>query len=263
VWVDDTTSVNRIFDGRLSYDKGGMLVHMLRWKLTDSTFFKGMRNYINDPKLAYGYAKTADLQRNLEAVSGQNLTEFFKDWFYGQGYPSYRVVWNQNGDKVNLQIFQTTSHPSVSFFEMPVQIQFVGASGQSVTLRLEHTANGQSFSAKVNFPVTKVIFDPDLWLISKNNQVSNGATATDEIRQLAAQVQVFPNPAQSELNVDFSNLAAKVYQMDILDTKGSLVKRFTITDSLEKMDISNISVGIYILKIQTDQGAVGKMFVKQ
>lgn len=40
VWVDDTTSVNRIFNGRLSYDKGGMLLHMLRWKLGDANFFK-------------------------------------------------------------------------------------------------------------------------------------------------------------------------------------------------------------------------------
>ncbi|MFN3786031.1 MAG: M1 family metallopeptidase, partial [Thiothrix sp.] len=58
VWVDDTTSVNRIFNGRLSYDKGGMLLHMLRWKLGDTHFFQGVRNYLNDPRLAYGYAKT-------------------------------------------------------------------------------------------------------------------------------------------------------------------------------------------------------------
>ena len=54
----DTTNVNRIFNGRLTYDKGGYLLHMLRWKLGDTLFFQALRNYLNDPVLAYSYAKT-------------------------------------------------------------------------------------------------------------------------------------------------------------------------------------------------------------
>ncbi|MEO6136701.1 MAG: M1 family metallopeptidase, partial [Ginsengibacter sp.] len=38
VWVDDTSNVNRIFDGRLSYRKGSHVLYMLRWKLGDSVF---------------------------------------------------------------------------------------------------------------------------------------------------------------------------------------------------------------------------------
>ena len=38
--------------------------------------FKGISGYLNDPKLRYGFATTADLQRNLEAVSGQSLGYF-------------------------------------------------------------------------------------------------------------------------------------------------------------------------------------------
>src|ERR671939_414556 len=79
-FVTDTANLNRLFDGRLTYKKGGYLGHMLRWKLGDSTFFRGMRRYLNDPLLQYRHARSADLQRNLEAESGQNLTEFFKDW---------------------------------------------------------------------------------------------------------------------------------------------------------------------------------------
>lgn len=264
VWVDDTTSVNRIFNGRLSYDKGGMLLHMLRWKLGDSTFFQGVRNYLNDPRLAYGYAKTIDLQRHLEAASGQNLTEFFKDWFFGQGYPSYRIEWQAfDGNFLRLAVAQTTSHPSVSFFEMPIPIQIRGANGEVDTLILNHNSSGQFFGRTVAFPVTEVVFNPDLWLISANNQVNRSVTSTKEIQQLASQILLFPNPAQSELNVDLKNLSAKVYQIDILDTKGSLVQRRSVINNLEKIDISNISSGIYILKLQTDRGAIGKTFVKQ
>ena len=123
VWVDDTTNVNRIFDGRLTYTKGSHLLYMLRWKLGDSIFIKGMRRYFNDSSIAFGFAKTDDFIRNMEAASGVDLKEFFDDWFYGQGYPSYNVQWTQIGsDYVKINMSQTTSHPSVSFFALPVAL---------------------------------------------------------------------------------------------------------------------------------------------
>ena len=68
-FVTDTTSVSRIFNSRLSYRKGAMILHMLRYKIGDDNFFQGVKNYLADPTLAYSYAKTEDLQRHLEATS--------------------------------------------------------------------------------------------------------------------------------------------------------------------------------------------------
>ncbi|MBK8564305.1 MAG: hypothetical protein IPN76_13450 [Saprospiraceae bacterium] len=138
VLVDDTTSVNRIFSSRLSYNKGSYLLHMLRWKLGGDAFFGGLRNYLNDRQ--YDYARTTSLQSHLEATSGQDLDEYFEDWFRGQGFPSYKVVWEQSsqGD-VYIQLNQTTSMPSsVDFFEMPVPILLIGADNDTI-VRLEHT----------------------------------------------------------------------------------------------------------------------------
>ena len=88
VEVDDTTNVGRIFDSRLSYNKGSHLLYMLRWILGENVFFTAIRNYLTDPAVSYGFARTADLKRNLELTSGINLSYFFNDWFSGQGYPS-------------------------------------------------------------------------------------------------------------------------------------------------------------------------------
>ncbi|MBK7375762.1 MAG: M1 family metallopeptidase [Chitinophagaceae bacterium] len=116
VKVDDTSNVGRIFSGRLSYNKGSYLLYMLRWKLGDEVFFRAIRKYQSDPAVIYGFAKTTDLQRNLEAESGLDLSKFFKDWFEGQGYPSYKVEWSQIGSSyVKVRMSQTTSHTSVSF----------------------------------------------------------------------------------------------------------------------------------------------------
>jgi len=120
----DTLSVNRIFNGRLSYNKGAMVLHMLRKKLGETNFFIALKNYITDADLAYNYAKTPDLISHLEAVYGESLTEFFNDWVYNQGYPTYQVNWHQpEPNKVNIQLLQTQSDASVSFLRQ--QFPFV------------------------------------------------------------------------------------------------------------------------------------------
>ncbi|MEI9957607.1 MAG: M1 family aminopeptidase [Ferruginibacter sp.] len=123
VWVDDTTNVNRVFDSRLSYTKGSHLLYMLRWILGDAVFLTALRNYQADPTIKYNFARTSDLKRNLEQTSGKDLTSFFNEWFTGQGYPSYNVEWANGGNgNVSIKMNQTTSHPSVSFFELPVAL---------------------------------------------------------------------------------------------------------------------------------------------
>lgn len=125
VYVNDTTNVNRIFDSRLTYTKGSHLLYMLRWLLGDTVFYKGMRSYFNDPSISFGFARTNDFQKNLEKVSGVKLDQFFKDWLYGQGHPSYNVAWSiLENDYVRIKISQTTSDPSVKFFALPVALQF-------------------------------------------------------------------------------------------------------------------------------------------
>lgn len=73
----DTTDANRIYDYRLTYQKGAMVLHMLRWVVGDSAFFQGVRNYLNDPLLKYKYATTNDLRQHLEISSGKDLKFFF------------------------------------------------------------------------------------------------------------------------------------------------------------------------------------------
>ncbi len=110
----DTTNVGRIFSSRLSYNKGSMVLHMLRKKLGDANFYQGMQDYLGDANFAYGYAKTPDFIAKMEDASGEDLTEFFDDWIYNEGYPSYAVSWSQNAaNQVSVNLDQTQSHSSL------------------------------------------------------------------------------------------------------------------------------------------------------
>lgn len=165
VWVNDTTNASRIFDTRLTYYKGCYLLHMLRWKLGDDVFFSGLRRYLNDPLLKYNYAKTGDLQRNLEQESGQNLSSFFQNWFNNQGYPVYDLKWTQDStNNLYITINQSTSDSSVSFFDMPVSIQFKNTTRDTIIV-FNHTHSGQTFLANPGFRADTAIFDPYNWIL--------------------------------------------------------------------------------------------------
>lgn len=176
VWVNDVNDAGRIFNNRLSYLKGSHLLYMLRWILSDATFFSAVKNYINDPSLAYGYATTAHLKSHLQAASGKDLTYFFDQWFTGQGYPSYQVEWYPIGNAVQVRLEQTQSHASVNFFQLPVPLLFRNSqTNQQKLVVLDHTVSGQLFSENLGFEATEVIFDPDVWLITRNNTITKSS----------------------------------------------------------------------------------------
>lgn len=263
VFVNDTTNVDRIFDSRLSYTKGSHLLYMLRWILGDSVFFKGLRSYLTDSLVSYGFARTSDLKRNLEKVSGIDLNYFFNDWFYGQGYPSYDVQWSQIGDNyVKITMNQTTSDPSVNFFALPVALEFKNATQQK-TVVLNNTFNGESFFENIGFSADSVLIDPNYWLITKNDsseEVMDDAVGNNII-------QVFPNPYTNSFNVYLRKFGITTAHIKIYDIRGRLMleKDLALNQSLfYEIDTPEFAPGIYFIKIQTDNGVkFAKKILKQ
>jgi aminopeptidase N len=263
VKVDDTTSVNRIFDGRLSYGKAGLVLNMLRFKLTDSVFFRGVRNYLNDTKLAYGFARTPDLKKHLEAAYGKDLTEFFNDWYSGQGYPTYNVQWTPVGSsRVRIKINQSTSHPSVNFFELPVQVKLKNATQQK-TILLDNTSNGQEFLENIGFTPDSIFVDPDTWLISKNNTVTKVA----DNNVAPNSVTVFPNPIKTQFSIWLRNFAANTADVTLYNAAGQLLlqQKVTLVNGGEFVDIqsTHLPAGIYTLRITSGSFKYTKKLLKQ
>ena len=252
----DTTSVNRIFSGRLSYNKGSMVLHMLRKKLGDTDFFQGMQNYLSDVNLAYAYAKTPDFIAIMETTSTENLTEFFNDWLYNQGYPSYAIEWNQpNVNQVRFVLNQTQSHVSVSFFEAPVPLRVHGTGGEVLDVVLDHTSNGQEFFEAVTFTVSSIEFDPEADLISKNNTITLN---TDEF-QLDARFHMYPNPSSTLIHIQ-KPITTEVSHLKIFNILGQLVK---VQDYKDTIDISQLSSGLHFIRFETNQGVIHKSLLKQ
>ncbi|MEX0968263.1 MAG: M1 family aminopeptidase [Bacteroidia bacterium] len=251
VYKYDTTFIWQLFDGRTTYNKGAMVLHMLRWVVGDEAFFDGIRNYLEDPELAYGFAITEDLRQHLEATSDTSLTEFFEDWIYGQGHPIYSVEWIQKREAVELTIRQRSSAWMVPFFEMPVPIQFAGK-GRDTTVVFQHTYSGQQFSANIGFPVDSIIFDPDLWIVTDSTEITR---LTDET---LSPFRIYPNPAENVLQLDYQPQTLQPVRIEIFDSRGKqvLTGQYEVSELNPRFftfGIQNLSPGLYIVRLQAGE----------
>jgi aminopeptidase N len=249
VFVTDTTSVNRIFDDRLTYCKGAFLVRMLRWTLGDSLFFKAIHQYLEDPLVAYGFAHTADLQRNLETVSRMDLNYFFNQWFYGQGYPSFTVKWNENTNNfANITISQATSDPSVSFFKVPLQLTFKNAT-QSKTFVINDTINNQQASLDLGFVADSVLIDPSQYLISaQDTAIKIPSVITKNL------IQIYPNPFSNNIIVSIRNPVDPSLQFQLFNALGQrlIATTFNLTgaDATFSLPVGPLANGVYFARIE-------------
>ena len=256
VYLTDTEALNvgRIFSSRLSYNKGAMVLNMLRLKMGDTMFFQALRNYLADTNLAYKYAVTSDLKSHLEAVYGNSLTEFFNDWVFNQGYPTYNITaQNWGAGQAKITVSQTQSHSSVSFFEMPIPVRLTGAGGQTFDAILENTTNNQEFIISVPFAITGANFDPEKDIISKNNTVTLG----NENFNLEKAIALYPNPVSNELHIQIpSNIS--IEKVTIFNNLGQKV----IENNTANFSVSQLSSGVHFVQIQTSEGTFHKKIIK-
>lgn len=246
---------NRIFNGRLTYNKGSMVVHMLRYVLGDEDFYQGMKQFLDDPELAYGYAVTEQVKNHLEAASGKDLASFFNQWIYSEGYPSYQVAAEIISPlQIKIVLSQTTSHPSVSFFPMPVTLQLKASNGESELIVLEHTEKNQEFMVDVSLlDVQSIEVDPFADIITKDNKVS----IQEGVALQSGEIVVFPNPTADTFQVVFPK-DMEVLSIDLYDTKGKLIRK-NINNPYHSSELSG---GVYVLRIETEEQIYHKKVVK-
>ena len=255
VFVSDTTNIQTLFSGRLSYSKAAYLLHMLRWIMGDEPFFDGIRNYYEDPQVANGFAQHQQLVAHMEAAGDTTLTEFFNDWYYGEGYPIYSLEFTGDSHQARLLLSQTSSHPSVGFFEMPVPVRVYNQQRtDSADFRLYNTHNNQEFVVDPGFTVAHAVIDPDFWLISKTDVVLDASVAgsNDELK-------VFPNPFQGHL---FVSIPGEKQVEEILLYNAGGQKMARQNGSRLNFNWGHLPDGIYFLRVKISGKVYERKLIK-
>ncbi len=241
VYVADTTDEARMFDSRLSYSKGALVLHMLRNELGDEAFYMAINNYLNDPNIANSYALTSDLKYHFEAVADTTLTEFFQDWIYGEGYPEYYIDYSQDEmGNVVLEIRQSTTHRSVDFFELTVPIKFQGSERDTI-IYFHNTQQGQIYSFSLGYKIDSLVVDPEYHLITRNPVITsiNNIIIEEKIR-------IYPNPFTSQITI-IPSTGYRLSEIELIDIKGALIRKIPIKNNSDiiKIDLSEFKSGSY------------------
>ncbi|MBX3100907.1 MAG: hypothetical protein KF690_00205 [Bacteroidetes bacterium] len=247
VFVNDTTDLGRLFDGNLTYRKAGLVLHQLRWLMGDIPFFMACRNYLYNPALYYGFARTADLRRHLEAAADTSLETHFAQYVYGEGYPYWSVRWSQEPEQpLGLRLMQHTTHPSVTFFHIPVPIavhyRTEGGILKDTLITLYPTQNHTYWPLAIPGSVEQVILDPELNLL-------RGAT---RYLNPGFQWTVYPQPAREQLHIRWGNDGQAADLLRLLDSSGRLVMT-EIPDrgpGVYTLETGRLATGLYLLEAQ-------------
>ncbi|MBK9567613.1 MAG: M1 family metallopeptidase [Saprospiraceae bacterium] len=112
----------KMFDAH-SYNKGGLVLHMLRNYLGDDVFFASLNYYLK--KNENSAVEVDELRMAFEDISGQDLNWFFDQWFLGTGHPYLDVKYTYNDENKVLLVEVDQSGTPKGFhqnFRLPVDI---------------------------------------------------------------------------------------------------------------------------------------------
>lgn len=253
----DATDEDRIFDSRLSYDKGSAVVHMIRFELqNDTIFFNTLKNFQN----IYGknVAGVEEFKSVLEANSSLDFTDFWNQWIYGEGYPRYSLVWHQANDTLYFTSTQSSSSTKTPLFKMLMEYKLSSASGDTL-IRVYQTDNVNSYKIPTHKAITGITVDPNNWVLNKVGTI----TVSVEDTENPVHFMIAPNPCTNSLNVFFDKGTNENYTAEIFDIYGRKVFETLDNSKNLSINISEFSKGFYLLKVKGSGNTLLKRFMKE
>ncbi|MFA6262042.1 MAG: M1 family metallopeptidase [Bacteroidia bacterium] len=137
-----------MFDA-VSYQKGGRMLHMLRYAVGDSAFYRSLQVYLTAHK--FGTAEIHDLRLAFEQVTGQDLNWFFNQWFMQAGHP--KVVFNYkkstDGKKVQLTVQQHQDKDKYGIYRLPLDVDiYSGGKVKRESIVVSNIADSFTFESE-------------------------------------------------------------------------------------------------------------------
>lgn len=165
VTADNDFPLNKFlsrYDGpseAIGYGKSLMMWHMLRRKLGDENFTKGMQLFYKNNK--YKTASFTDIRLALEEVAGFDLSSFFAQWVDRVGAPELAIA-NINTDmfagkyRINISIEQQQKHDA---FNIDVPVHVATENGVE-TFVFNMNKKQQDFQISMDSKPMKLVIDP-------------------------------------------------------------------------------------------------------
>ena len=171
-YADDFTGTlydpgKNLFSSKV-YDKGAWVLHMLRWDLGDSVFFKILREYFEAYK--YKSASTLDFISVCEQVSKKNMKKFFDQWvFTGTENLQLDYKWKlkvQNDGKCLIILDLSQKQEQYYPFDFKLEVMFEYDDNKSFSRIYNVNSKEQSIEILLDKIPNQLILDPNNWLLA-------------------------------------------------------------------------------------------------
>jgi aminopeptidase N len=161
-----------LFDAH-SYNKGGLVLHMLRRELGDAAFFKGLNLYLTQH--AFQAVEAHDLRLAMERVSGRDLNWFFNQWFFAKGHPELKVeVDYSQPENLLLRFSQVQDLNQTPVFQLPITISWYEGEVRKTKI-VQVSKAEQELVLENGSPVSLVYVNEGQEILMKGNQVLTNA----------------------------------------------------------------------------------------
>lgn len=255
-----------MFDNR-SYPKGGWILHMLRRKLGDEVFFRGLKEY----GTAYRFqnAETGDFRRSMERTSGRSLDRFFYDWLERAGAPSLSVKTDYNADAKTAEIVIKQTQTTDAFY-LPLKLAlYCQGSGEPVILEEEMTSKELTLKPTLPGALERIDVDPDMAVLADVRETkaaplweSQLRSGTLPLRMRAVRHFAEGTPAEhremlAAAYAKEKHHAVKTALANLLGTAGEAVCRDELLKALTDKDARvRASCVLNLGKFKNDEGAI-------
>lgn len=157
-----------LFDTHL-YQKGGLVLNLIRATLGDEGFWKSIQLYVSRHREQS--VETIDLIRAIEDATGRNLRRLFDQWVFSAGYPEFELSYSWQEEKKTAEIMieqkQSTGQASLTqdgvttpVFQLPVTLDFTFEDGSQVSHRVNLSEQRERLILPLAHAPKMVRFDP-------------------------------------------------------------------------------------------------------
>jgi aminopeptidase N len=120
-----------MFD-RISYSKGGLILHYLHVLAGDKAFFDALHLYLTQN--AFQNGEVTQLRLAFEKVTGKDWNWFFNQWYYKGGHPNLDVNYVYDDARQQLKVIMTQVQPdSIGLYELPMKASII-SNGHTVEI---------------------------------------------------------------------------------------------------------------------------------
>jgi aminopeptidase N len=207
-----------VFPGRVIYDKGALILHMLRGRLGDQDFFDLCTEWVQAPERRYRTVTTEEFIDLAGDYAGEPLDDFFWPYLTTDVVPELVMSYDlREGGAAPDTVRVTARQTQTPLFDLHVPVHLVTDAGtrvESVPLQGE-TAVVTAVLGSPTDQLRQVLLDPEGWLFA--DLETTGV-------EPPGLVNVYPNPARDDWAVFAYRLEAIAdVEVAVYDVRGRLV----------------------------------------